>query len=130
HAGVFLVEAVERDRIIDLEELESGVAGADVGREEPLAQRIKGPVEFGVDAVSIAECEIGSPFGPVAGDVQEGQTPGFSEGHGLALGAVGLEAELKNRGRVALLVDGNNQPRLAVFFLQPIIDRLKVSDSS
>src|ERR1019366_5891235 len=129
NAGVFLVEPIQRDRIIYLEELEPGVAGADVRRKEPLAERVKRPIEFTGYAVGIAESEVGSPFGSVTGDIQESQTPGLREGHVLALGAVGLKAGLKSGGCVPLFVDENNQPGLAVFFREPIIDGIKLTDS-
>src|SRR5271154_6435118 len=78
---VFLVEAIQGDRISFIEELESGVAGAHVRRKKPFAERIKRAIEFAGYAVGIAESEVGSPFGPVAGDIHEGQAAGLGEGY-------------------------------------------------
>ncbi len=105
------------------------MSGVDIGCEEPFPERPKGTVEFGGDAVSCAELQVGAPFGAVAPDVHRGDASAHGEVDVLRFAAVDFDEGLEERGRVGFFVDADGETALAAVGDDGIGDAVVTADA-
>ena len=119
-ADVDAIDAVIRQRIIFRVNLKRGVAGVGVWGKKPAALRAEWSEQFRLDAIRIAEQNVGPPFRPEPGYVHEREARSRREIHVAALRAVDFKRRLEHGRRIIFLHDLNQQAGLAVFLDEPV----------
>ncbi len=89
-------------------------------RKEPAALRVEWPEQFHLDAIRIAEQQIGAPFRAEPGYVHKGEARAHGEIHVAALRTVHFERRLEHGGCIIFLDDLNQQAGLPVLLDEPV----------